>query len=214
MLLLDDILAALDVHTAKWVAEKALGGDLLDGRTVILVTHNIALTGPIAQRVVALGRNGQVISTGTPEEVLQSNSRLRAEAEREKEKVAAETKAAELERKAEETEETENTDKPAKAGKLIVAEEVAIGRVAWKAISLYIVSFGGPLIWTIFFLFECCVMLINIYQKWIMAYWSSQYETHAPSEVPVIKCVSSCSSKLHVLTFTQVSPPLRTWECP
>ncbi|OJT02282.1 ATP-binding cassette transporter abc4 [Trametes pubescens] len=37
ILLLDDILAALDVHTSKWVVEQCLKGDLLRGRTVILV---------------------------------------------------------------------------------------------------------------------------------------------------------------------------------
>ena len=37
ILLLDDILAALDVHTSKWIVEKLLRGDLVKGRTVILV---------------------------------------------------------------------------------------------------------------------------------------------------------------------------------
>ena len=37
ILLLDDILAALDVHTSKWIVDKCLKGDLVQGRTVILV---------------------------------------------------------------------------------------------------------------------------------------------------------------------------------
>ena len=37
VLILDDILAALDVHTAKWIVEKCLRGDLVHGRTVLLV---------------------------------------------------------------------------------------------------------------------------------------------------------------------------------
>lgn len=37
VLILDDILAALDVHTAKWIVEKCLQGDLVRGRTVLLV---------------------------------------------------------------------------------------------------------------------------------------------------------------------------------
>ena len=39
ILLLDDVLAALDVHTAKWIVEKCLKGDLVRGRTVILVVR-------------------------------------------------------------------------------------------------------------------------------------------------------------------------------
>jgi hypothetical protein len=31
------VLAALDVHTAKWVVEKCFKGDLIRGRTVLLV---------------------------------------------------------------------------------------------------------------------------------------------------------------------------------
>ena len=37
ILLLDDVLAALDVHTAKWIVDKCFQGDLVKGRTVILV---------------------------------------------------------------------------------------------------------------------------------------------------------------------------------
>jgi len=37
ILILDDVLAALDVHTARWVVEKCLQGDLVHGRTVLLV---------------------------------------------------------------------------------------------------------------------------------------------------------------------------------
>lgn len=37
ILILDDILAALDVHTARWVVDKCLQGNLVRGRTVLLV---------------------------------------------------------------------------------------------------------------------------------------------------------------------------------
>ena len=37
ILLLDDVLAALDVHTARWIVDKCFKGDLLRGRTVVLV---------------------------------------------------------------------------------------------------------------------------------------------------------------------------------
>jgi len=187
ILLLDDILAALDVHTSKWIVEEALSGDLIAGRTIILVTHNIALTAPVARRVSVLGKSGHIVSVGTVEEVLQSNSRLRALAEKEKQEEAKEL-AKEDEAKAEgdvdDKAETKN-----KTGKLVVAEEVAIGRVAWKSMKLYILSFGGAFIWATFFGLEISVMLVNIYQKWIMGYWSDQYETHSPSEVNAFKFI-------------------------
>lgn len=36
-LLLDDVLSALDVHTARWIVDKCFKGDLVRGRTVVLV---------------------------------------------------------------------------------------------------------------------------------------------------------------------------------
>lgn len=35
----DQVLAALDVHTAQWIVEKCFRGDLIRGRTVILVVR-------------------------------------------------------------------------------------------------------------------------------------------------------------------------------
>ena len=35
------VLAALDVHTSRWIVEKCFKGDLLRGRTVILVVRYI-----------------------------------------------------------------------------------------------------------------------------------------------------------------------------
>ena len=40
ILLLDDVLAALDVHTAKWIVDKCFKGDLVRGRTVVLVVRH------------------------------------------------------------------------------------------------------------------------------------------------------------------------------
>lgn len=182
ILLLDDVLAALDVHTSKWIVDQALSGELVSGRTVILVTHNIALTAPIADRVIVLGKNGQVSSAGTVEEVLKNDSQLRALAEKER---AEETK--ELAKVIEKAEDATDVEAIPKSGKLVVEEEVAIGRVAWKATSLFVDSFGGPLVWATYFGFEIMTRLVNIYQKWLMAYWSNQYATHPASDVNAMK---------------------------
>ena len=39
IILLDDVLAALDVHTARWIVEKCFKGDLVQGRTILLVVR-------------------------------------------------------------------------------------------------------------------------------------------------------------------------------
>lgn len=54
ILLLDDVLSAVDAHTAKHLAERLLAGPLIEGRTLLLVSHNVQLVGPQMDKVVYL----------------------------------------------------------------------------------------------------------------------------------------------------------------
>lgn len=181
ILLLDDVLAALDVHTAKWIANKALQGDLVKGRTILLVTHNIALTAGIAKHVVVLGRQGKVSAQGPVSDVLKKDSRLRAQVEKEREEVEED-----IETKLDEDTEGKG-DAKTSAGKLIVAEEKAMGRVEMAAIMLYVGGVGGPLIWTLILGTRWVGALMMIFQVWFVGYWSNQYLKYPASEVPVLK---------------------------
>ncbi|GAB7347716.1 hypothetical protein MBLNU459_g5273t1 [Dothideomycetes sp. NU459] len=69
--LLDDVLSAVDAHTAKWIFEKALMGPLMYNRTCILVTHNTTLCLPHAHFAVVLD-NGRVTTQGSASEVITS----------------------------------------------------------------------------------------------------------------------------------------------
>jgi ABC-type multidrug transport system fused ATPase/permease subunit len=69
--LLDDVLSAVDSHTAKWIFDNALNGKLMRNRTCILVTHNVGLTLPLAEFAVVLD-NGKVVAQGTANEVITS----------------------------------------------------------------------------------------------------------------------------------------------
>lgn len=68
-LLLDDCLLAVDSHTALWIYENCITGPLMANRTVILVSHNVALTVAEAAWVVLLD-NGRVKAQGTPLDLL------------------------------------------------------------------------------------------------------------------------------------------------
>lgn len=54
LLLLDDPFSALDYFTAQMVVRKCFGGPLLEGRTVILVTHRTELCHGIARQLVEM----------------------------------------------------------------------------------------------------------------------------------------------------------------
>ena len=81
------------------------------------------MAGPISDFVVALGNDGRITSQGSVADALAHNKALVEELKRDR-------KAVELD-ETEEATETQQTDN--KKGKLIVAEEIAIGRVSWKA---------------------------------------------------------------------------------
>ncbi|TDL25136.1 multidrug resistance-associated ABC transporter [Rickenella mellea] len=63
VLFLDDVLSAVDAHTAHHLYHECLKGDLMKGRTVILVSHHVQLCVPGASYIVALD-NGRAAFTG------------------------------------------------------------------------------------------------------------------------------------------------------
>jgi len=69
--LLDDVLSAVDSHTARWIFDKALMGPLMYHRTCVLVTHNVSMCLPHSQFVILLD-NGRVTAQGTAGEVINS----------------------------------------------------------------------------------------------------------------------------------------------
>lgn len=125
-MLFDDVLSALDVHTARWIVEKCLTGDLLRGRTVILVTHNVAMAGPVAQHVVSISSNGSITGEATIAEILSKDSVLRAE-------IADENLV--IEKAEEAIDGAGEAPKEGKtpSGKLVADEEVAIGHLSKAA---------------------------------------------------------------------------------
>ncbi|KAJ8084456.1 hypothetical protein PM082_003226 [Marasmius tenuissimus] len=175
IILLDDVLAALDVHTSKWIVDKCLKGDLVKGRTVILVTHNVALARPIAGFVVSL-KDGCVTSQGTLAEALEHDSALQAEASKDEEN---------LDKYEEQIDAKAPPPEPESKGKLIIEEEIQEGRVSWSALKVYFTGMGT---WRFFVaVIGACFLaeLSDTAQTWFLGYWASQYENHDVSEVSV-----------------------------
>ncbi|EIW76959.1 multidrug resistance-associated ABC transporter [Coniophora puteana RWD-64-598 SS2] len=63
VLLLDDVLSAVDAHTAHHLYHECIKGELMKGRTVVLVSHHVQLCSSGAAYVVALD-NGRVTFAG------------------------------------------------------------------------------------------------------------------------------------------------------
>ncbi|THG98467.1 hypothetical protein EW026_g3729 [Hermanssonia centrifuga] len=187
ILVLDDVLAALDVHTAQWIVEKCFKGDLIQGRTVILVTHNVALAAPIADFVVCLSVDGGVLSTGSLSSALAKDEKLSAE-------IAKESKA--LEKGDSDINMSKpDVDGPKASGKLVVEEEIAVGHVGWTALKLLFSNTGSSVVgliffWAINFGFLFISKLSIILGYWVLALWAKQYEISDPSEISVPRYLS------------------------
>ncbi|KAF7304266.1 hypothetical protein HMN09_00827900 [Mycena chlorophos] len=183
IVLLDDVLAALDVHTARWVVDKCLRGPLVAGRTVILVTHNIALTKDLASFVVSVGLDGHARGETSISAALAHDKVLAEEASKDEEIV---------ERFDEKVDESDPvTPEPAKSdGKLIIAEEIELGGVSRGAMMMFFDAhsprpylFFGSLLFLI-----VLTRTLGRAQTWILGYWADQYG-HGVS-VPATKYIS------------------------
>ncbi|KAK0464667.1 P-loop containing nucleoside triphosphate hydrolase protein [Desarmillaria tabescens] len=174
VLLLDDVLAALDVHTAKWIVNRCLNGDLVAGRTVLLATHNLALTRPLAQSVTLIKLDGSILH-GSVDNVLGVNPTLDAEISEEEA----------LESSKQDADDTQlNIAEP--SGKLSTTEEIEEGHVQWAAFKLFLGNLSGHVV--AFWLTLIGSIALNAgvaaFQSWFLGYWSTQYQLRDPSDVP------------------------------
>jgi ABC-type multidrug transport system fused ATPase/permease subunit len=69
ILVLDDVLSAVDTHVGKHIYNKALLGELATGRTRILATHHVSLCLPGAEYIVRLSSRGVVEFAGMVQEL-------------------------------------------------------------------------------------------------------------------------------------------------
>ncbi|ODO06989.1 hypothetical protein I350_04354 [Cryptococcus amylolentus CBS 6273] len=67
--ILDDVLSAVDAQTARHLYEHVLQGPLTEGRTVIMVTHQVGLVAKAADLVIVL-EEGAVIGQGSVDDLV------------------------------------------------------------------------------------------------------------------------------------------------
>ncbi|KAF9483581.1 multidrug resistance-associated ABC transporter [Pholiota conissans] len=199
IILLDDVLAALDVHTATWVVENCLKGDLVKDRTIILVSHNVALVSPLAKFIISLGQDGDITSRDPTIDTALDNDPLPTE----------EVNHASLRIAGQEVQSFSKKEL-SMDGKLVLAEEVAKGHVTWKSLRLFLSGLGGkhPILF-----FGFWIYLIVLYDstsalhKWFLGYWGSQYQKRDPSEIRVsfFCAVYVCIVVLSITVFNAAS---------
>ncbi|KAH8822793.1 P-loop containing nucleoside triphosphate hydrolase protein [Flagelloscypha sp. PMI_526] len=184
LVLLDDVLSAVDAHTADHLFKKCLKGELMSGRTVILVSHHVQLCAPGAAFVVALD-NGGANFIGDSAAFLSSpvmKSLVKAHDEQvgEQEQEAAEQEEAvattgEIEKLADPAGKDEEKEKEKKAPRKFGSEEErAVGRIARAVYKLYLTSLGGVFYWVLFTLVYGLAALGPVAVNGWLRYWSDR----------------------------------------
>ncbi|KAF8921944.1 pleiotropic drug resistance ABC transporter [Mucidula mucida] len=177
-ILLDDPLAAVDMHTAQHLVANCLSGKLVRDRTIILVTHHIGLCLPIASYLVELAA-GKVLRQGNVDD-LERDGVLQKVIEMEDEPFASEKDEPQDSVVANEADVLEGSGKPKLAGKvangkLIMAEARAEGRVSIRTYLTYIRA-AGTLSWILTFLLMLTIRCINIGNQVFLSAWGEAYQ--------------------------------------
>ncbi|CUM64740.1 uncharacterized protein PRCAT00002351001 [Priceomyces carsonii] len=194
--LLDDCLSAVDSHTASWIYENCISAPIMQGRTCILVSHNVALTVQSAEWVISM-HNGRIKNQGTPEDLLKAgdlgdddlvkssviNSRTQSSSNLESldnKNADLKAKAAVIDAKLKAIKDNAESNDPEPIiktdGKLVEEEGKASGVVGKKVYLGYAKDLGG--VWALIgIIFACCVaQFVFMFQSWWLRYWTLQNE--------------------------------------
>ncbi|TPX33242.1 hypothetical protein SmJEL517_g03868 [Synchytrium microbalum] len=179
IVLLDDILSAIDAPTARHLFKETICG-LLAGRTVVLVSHALPVVLPSANFVVVMDF-GRVVATGTPSQVL-SNARaqhiLGAEAnlidldyDDSKEAVMIESAKPKFGAGISQVSLTQLNP----PSRLVEEERKDSGAVRWAVYACYLAAAGGLPFVVLWALFSLSQRVDQVMSDWWIRWWSAAY---------------------------------------
>lgn len=172
ILVLDDVLSAVDAHVGRIMVDLALTGELSEGRTRILATHHADLCQPRASYLVRL-HEGNVESAEalTPSDVaIASSSGSKRSSLHLTSETATIVGSGEDQIPSEDATvagSAENAAKDQKKPKRQGDEERREkGRVKWRVYKIYLQASRAPLLWTLVFLFIFASGAASIGRVW------------------------------------------------
>lgn len=169
---LDDVLSAVDAHTARFLYQKCLRGDLLKDRTVVLVSHNVNLVLPSAQFIIQLA-NGRIQKSG-PKEVLLGDS-MELDAKRPfdySSLTGADSEVSSLVA-------SEQRESPKELREIYEEEKREVGQVGSQHYLFLLRAAGGSLYWIAFAILYCGTQLFSFMESLWLKYWTSDHRPEA-----------------------------------
>lgn len=202
--LLDDVLSAVDAHTAAHLYDKCLRGHLLAGRTVILVSHHVQLCAPGAKLVVALD-NGMTSFIGSADEYMTSTLFAKEQALDEVDDKpeappakltnknlshlthpngfsSSTSSLSELDTSGSSEDEDEPSKPPDPPRKLVEDERRATGRVSPDVWLYWLRANGHAVFWVAFAATFIGAKGSEVLETWWLRVWSNSYDTQSVGE--------------------------------
>ncbi|OAD04591.1 hypothetical protein MUCCIDRAFT_139587 [Mucor lusitanicus CBS 277.49] len=177
--LMDDVLSAVDAHTAKHLYQQCLLGPLMKDRTQILITHHVNLCIQGSAHVVYV-KEGHIQLSGSPADLRKAGqldlifeeSNVEQEEEEEEEKQDQVASANDQEQQAPER----------KAPKVLVEKEGrAQGKVKFRLYRLYFKLVGNWFFWLFFFFTVFTARSLDITSTWWLKLWAHGFMSVAAS---------------------------------
>ena len=166
---MDDILSAVDAHTSRFLVQECLGGKILKGRTVVLVTHHVGLCLPVADFVVSLN-NGTVDQAGLVSEVKMDVIAAQLPPLEEDSDDEEDTNFREGE---EEEENKKKTQDKSTTRQIYQSEKMSTGQVSWDHYLFVLRAAGGGWYWFALFVLYFFVRGMDVAQALWLQRWSS-----------------------------------------
>ncbi|QRV95975.1 ABC transporter [Ceratobasidium sp. AG-Ba] len=170
VVLLDDILSAVDSHTAEHLVSRCLLGPLVKRRTVVLITHHVDLVLPAAGWVVRI-KEGRIEAQGVVETVRESGM---LPVTSEKQVTSDEEPQGQENQK-----EAEKKDEKKLARKLVEDEKKSTGSVTTQVYMTYL-SAASYWLFALLVLLLALDQIIQLAQKFWFKHWSESYEPRTP----------------------------------
>ncbi|TPX17379.1 uncharacterized protein E0L32_003022 [Thyridium curvatum] len=187
ILILDDVLSAVDAHVGRIIVDEALTGDLAQGRTRILATHHAEMCLPRASYVVRL-QNGALESA---EKLTPKDSDL-SESIAESSTAVSTSDDTVLGSQDDQAKDT-SIEERKKSKKSDDEEKREVGRVKWRIYAIYIAASASILLWVLAIAFILGSRFLTVWRTWSLKKLAESYSTEG---------VSMFFSGLHTQTFS------------
>jgi ABC-type multidrug transport system fused ATPase/permease subunit len=187
ILVLDDVLSAVDAHVGRLIVDKALTGELARGRTRILATHHAELVLPQANYLIRLG-TGNVESA----ELLFPSDGDVVAADEGFEQGTASAPLAETPENA-----PNGHSVPARPKKAKEEEQRETGRVKWGVYKAYYKASGGAIFWLVGVFILLVGHTLTVARNWSLKELSQQ----AKSET--VPLASQTAQMINSLAYTE-----------